>query len=199
MLNNNTNKVPMVPPTRGPNKGTKLQPRPDKGSLPGHIPEPLFVADPNHRRKVLTGELYQLSLGKVAEKQKMTRMDAARLGKGFGFMIRSLPRKEESKYVSCGLAVLEHHFDNHIHCGPWCPRLRLSLAQREASGRYYRNKKDDAKLYAILKEKVDRFVTLDRLKEVAHGMDTQPNESFNNTVSWFAPKNKVYCGSVGSP
>ena len=26
-------------------------------------------------------------------------------------------------------------------------------------------------------------------------MDTQVNESFNNTVSWFAPKNKVYCGS----
>jgi hypothetical protein len=26
-------------------------------------------------------------------------------------------------------------------------------------------------------------------------MDTQVNESFNNTASWFAPKNKVYCGS----
>jgi hypothetical protein len=26
-------------------------------------------------------------------------------------------------------------------------------------------------------------------------MDTQVNESFNNTVSWVAPKNKVYCGS----
>jgi hypothetical protein len=33
------------------------------------------------------------------------------------------------------------------------------------------------------------------LKEVAHGMDTQCNESFNNTASWLAPKNKVYCGS----
>ena len=26
-------------------------------------------------------------------------------------------------------------------------------------------------------------------------MDTQVNKSFNNTASWFAPKNKVYCGS----
>jgi hypothetical protein len=26
-------------------------------------------------------------------------------------------------------------------------------------------------------------------------MDTQVNKSFNNMASWFAPKNKVYCGS----
>jgi hypothetical protein len=44
-------------------------------------------------------------------------------------------------------------------------------------------------------EKINWFITFDRLKEVAHGMDTQVNESFNNTASWFAPKNKVYCGS----
>ena len=25
-------------------------------------------------------------------------------------------------------------------------------------------------------------------------MDTCANESFNNTISWLAPKNKVYCG-----
>jgi hypothetical protein len=50
-------------------------------------------------------------------------------------------------------------------------------------------------LYEVLKDKVSCFITLDRLKEVSHGMDTQVNESFNNTVSWLAPKNKVYCGS----
>jgi hypothetical protein len=54
----------------------------------------------------------------------------------------------------------------------------------------------DAKLYAILSTKImARFITMDRLKEVAHSMDTQVNESFNNTASWIAPKNKVYCGS----
>jgi hypothetical protein len=194
MTSNNTDQVPMVPITRGPNIG-KLQARPDKGSLPGHIPEPQFVADPNHRRKVLTGELYQLSLAKVSDKHTMTRMDAARIGKGFGYMIRSLPRKEESEYVASGLAVLEHHFDNHEYCGQWCPRKRQSLAAQAASNRYYRSKVNDAKLYAILQEKINRFITLDRLQEVGHGMDTQANESFNNTISWFAPKNKVYCAS----
>lgn len=57
------------------------------------------------------------------------------------------------------------------------------------------NKKEDAKLYNILSDKIERFILLDRLKEVAHGMDTQANESFNNAASWLAPKNKVYCGS----
>jgi hypothetical protein len=53
----------------------------------------------------------------------------------------------------------------------------------------------DAALFNILQPIVQRFITIERLKEVAHGMDTQCNESFNNTFSWLAPKNKVYCGS----
>jgi hypothetical protein len=40
-----------------------------------------------------------------------------------------------------------------------------------------------------------RFLTFDRLKEVDYGHDTNVNESFNNTFSWLAPKNKKYCGT----
>jgi hypothetical protein len=54
MRNNNTTK----PPTIAKPDGT-MRPRPDKGKLPGHIPEPLFVADPNHRKKVFTGDLWK--------------------------------------------------------------------------------------------------------------------------------------------
>jgi hypothetical protein len=53
----------------------------------------------------------------------------------------------------------------------------------------------DAVLYGKLQEIVSQFVTFECLQEVAHGMDTQVNESFNNTFAWLAPKNKVYCGS----
>jgi hypothetical protein len=105
LTNNNTTEVPLVPKSKGINKG-KLQKRKDKGRLPGHIPEPGFLADPNHRRK------------------------------------------------------------------------------------------HDAELYAVLHKMMERFCSLERLQEVAHGLDTQPNESFNNSASWFAPKNKVYCSSM---
>ena len=197
MKNNNQQEPPLVPITRGPNKG-RMQVRPDRGRLPADIPEPTFVADPNHRKKVLTGELYLLEKAKVADKATMTRMDSTRIGKNFGYMIRSLPRmKSEVEYITAGKAVLEHHFDNHLYCGAWCFRSRQTPQQRQSSNRYYRNinNKEDAKLYNILSDKIERFISLDRLKEVAHGMDTQANESFNNTASWLAPKNKVYCGS----
>jgi hypothetical protein len=48
MKNNNSTERPMAPITKGKNKG-KMHERPDKGKLRADIPEPLFVADPNHR------------------------------------------------------------------------------------------------------------------------------------------------------
>jgi hypothetical protein len=89
MANNNTTEQPTSLITKGPNAG-KPQPRPDKGRLPGYIPEPLFVADPNHRKKVLTGELYGLAASVVSKRFTMTKNDATRIGKNFGYMIRNL-------------------------------------------------------------------------------------------------------------
>jgi hypothetical protein len=199
MVNNNTTTPPTIPIAKGPNAG-RMKTRPDYGKLPGRIPEPEFVADPNHRRKVLTGELIALDKAKVSERFTMTRMDSTRLGKNFSYMIRALKKipqddMADAKFLAAGKAALDHHFDDHELCGPWCPRKRLTEQQRQASERYYRNKEKDAKLYSILSAKFARFVTLDRLKEVGHVMDTQVNESFNNTASWFAPKNKVYCAT----
>ena len=192
--NYNLTGPPQTKITKGKNKG-KLQERPDRGLLPGHIPEPLFVADPNHRKKVLTGELLKLKMKKMDERLTMTRMDVMRLGKNFGYMIRAIPKLQECQYINAGKAVLEHHFDNHEFCGPWCRRKDQTMEEREATKRYYRSKELDNKLYVKLEELVSRFITLERLLEVAHGMDTQVNESFNNTATWFAPKNRVYCGS----
>jgi hypothetical protein len=196
MKNHNTSSPPTAPISKGPNKG-KQQVRPDKGKLPPHIPEPSFVADPNHRKKVLTGELIALALARVSEKHTMTKNDSTRLGKNFGYMIRNLHKfkGDEDLCYRSGQAVLEHHFDNHEFCGLWCPRVRMTAEQLSSSDRFYRSKTKDAKLYKVLHEKISRFVTTDRLKEVAHQMDTQVNESFNNSVAWLAPKNKVYCGT----
>jgi len=44
MKNNNTTEMPMIT-----NRVGKLVPRPDKGGIPSHMPEPGFLADPNHR------------------------------------------------------------------------------------------------------------------------------------------------------
>jgi hypothetical protein len=173
MHNNGTTEVPKVFVSKGPNKGVKQQPRPDRGKLPGHVPEPLFVADPNHRRKVYTGELLSVKMSKVADRFTMTKMDCTRLGKNFGYMVRTLKRRPEEEWETAGRAVIEHHFDNHEFCGAWCPRKRQDAEERNAKARYYRNKTDDAKLYDVLQKITMRFISLDRLQEVAHGMDTQ--------------------------
>jgi hypothetical protein len=196
LINNNTDVLPKVAKKVGVNKG-ELQDRPDKGKLPGNVPEPLFVADPNHRRKGLTGELIALDKSRVKLKlTTMTRMDSTTIGKNFGYMARQLRNlADESMYENSAKAVLEHHFDNHLYCGAWCRRKDETEEQRKRSKKYYRNKVESQQLYDLLQSKLERFITLDRLREIAHGMDTNMNEAFNNVCTWFAPKNKVFCGT----
>jgi hypothetical protein len=139
--NNNMTEEPMVPKTKGKNKGD-LQRRKDYGRLPGHIPEPTWLADPNHRRNVLTGELIGLTKETVGKRATMTKMDMTRIGKNFSYMIRQLPRTLDSEYDSAGRAVLDHYFDDHTYCGQWCPSKRgLPLKG------YYRSRQGDAELY----------------------------------------------------
>jgi hypothetical protein len=138
MANNNTDKIPQVEKTQGDNVG-ELQPRPDNGRLPGHIPEPLFVADPNHRKKVWQNVLYTLNKKSVEDKGHLSGMDITRLVKNFGYMIKSLRRTTEDKYLAAANAVLDHHFDVHTNCGPWCRRQLLTDAQKKASPRFYRS------------------------------------------------------------
>jgi hypothetical protein len=67
--------------------------------------------------------------------------------------------------------------------------------QQATSQKYYRCKEKDAKLYAVLVDKMSRFVTHERLSEMAHTLDTNMNEAFNQICTWFAPKNKVFAGT----
>ena len=205
MFNNNTDEYPTIINSNG----NEVR-RPDHGRIPRHMPEPSFVADPNHRRKTYTNCLCALlALPKTdpssvpeekrTAKQKkskewrltLTKMDVKRLSKNFAFMIRTLKGKSDEAMLESGKAVLEHHFDNHDHCGLWCRRKN----NLDDPTKFYRDKKKDALLYARLHSITARFVELEALKEVAHALDTCVNESFNNTISWLAPKNKVYCGS----
>jgi hypothetical protein len=129
LANNNTTVLPMVPKRVGTNKG-QLQPRPDKGKLPAHVPEPRFVADPNHRRKSLSGELIKLDKSVVKVRHTMTRMDTTRISKNFAYFVRILKDRPVHEYVDGSNAVLAHHFDNHQYCGDWCKRKLESAEQR---------------------------------------------------------------------
>ena len=217
MLNSNTTTAPKIINSKG-----NLLIRPDHGGIPRHMPQPSFVADPNHRRKTLASALYAFAgLGKTSpkdqkeqhekkmEKKKkkneisgtttkttnwspkpwnmtMTTMDCRRLSKNFAFMARKLQYLEtDDEIMDAGKAVLEHHFDNHDHCGAWCKRkVLLQQLQQEPppdndddgatdkKKKFYRDKQKDSELYHKLQSIIARFVTLEALKEVAHNMDT---------------------------
>ena len=195
MVNNNMTTLPKVM-----SKAGKLRTRPDKGGIPGDIPEPLFGADPNHRTKLVGKEVYGLARRTKSTSYTMTEMDAYRIKHNYGYMVRTIPQLKEEEYVPAAKAVVEHHFDNHQHCGKWCNEKKLTVDEREAARaknkKFYRCKTKDEDLYKVLRTLTDRFMTLQAMKEVAHGHDTQVNESLNNTITWHAPKNKVYCSSV---
>jgi hypothetical protein len=65
MLNNNT-----TTPSKIINSNGKEVTKPDYGSIPVHMPEPTFIADPNHCHKTLASALYDLEeLPKTDPKQ----------------------------------------------------------------------------------------------------------------------------------
>ena len=107
------------------------------------------------------GELIKLDTAKAEIKLTMTRMDSTQISKNFGYMARTLRHRDQSEYLDAAKACLEHHFDNHLYCGEWCKRKFESEEDRRKMVKYYRCKVKDAKLYALLASKVERFTTMD--------------------------------------
>ena len=193
MKNNKTTTQPTHTTMSG-----RVVPRPDKGGLPGFIPEPSFLADPNHRKKTLKGALYGTLKKKKAERFGLTKVDVIRVTNNFAYMMRGLHQLPSTDdFEDAGKAVLEHHFDCHDYCrSSFCKRMSMTQEERDAdTDKIYRCKTKDSKLYSFLKDLLERFVSKDKLLEVGHGMDTQVNESLNNSIAWLAPKNKTYAGS----
>jgi len=136
MKNNSTTDVPKMT-----NRAGNVVPWPDKGGIPGCMPEPGFLADPNHRQKTLANELCALEkLGKQPDKKDpkkkwnmtMTKMDVLRVSKNFAFMGKTLKNKTTDEDMSKSYeAVIEHHFDNHEHCGKWCRRRSQTEDERK--------------------------------------------------------------------
>jgi len=171
--------------------------RPDHGEIPGHMPEPSFDADPNHRKKLVGKVLWGLAKKNVGEKKTMTKCDAMRLQRYYSFMARQLKHKTtDEEMLKSGQAVLEHHFDNHECCGDWCIRKDQTDEEKKEKKKFYRCKVEDIDLYDYLKNVLARFTTLQALKEMSHGYDTLVNESLNNSIAWLAPKNKVHASTA---
>jgi hypothetical protein len=115
MLNNNTSEPPRVQ-----TKGGSLKVRPDRGQLRLEYPKPSWLNNPSHRGKTLSGELRTLEKQPLAISKGVNKVDCIKIQRNFAYMIKQLKDVPEGEWVTRGLAVLEHHFENHEHCGSWC-------------------------------------------------------------------------------
>lgn len=112
---------------------------------------------------------------------------------------KTTSNEPNAEWVEAGKAALEHHLENHQHCGEWCNRRKMSeqelLNDRKATGKFCCCELKDSTVYQALSDVMAPFIAFDNVEEIAHRHDTQINESLNNSISWFAPKNKTFCRS----
>ena len=188
--------IPMVPYVKGKNKG-ELHTRSDDGLLRYPIKEPRFLADPSHRKKTFRNRLYKAKGSRRSQAQEnlIHEVDILRLTRNFAYMTRQLKDKPKEEWAVAGKAVLEHHFDNHTGCGDFCRRKKELAQGLKKDTKVYRSKERDKDLYDLLVPILGEFITIERLEEIAHGWHTNVNESFNNSSSYIAPKNRVFAGS----
>jgi hypothetical protein len=198
MLNNSTTEPPRVL-----TEGSKKKIRPDRGQLQREYPEPKWLNDPSHWGKMLGGDLRSIEKQPKAISKGIYKVDCTmKLHRNFGYMVKQLKNVPEDQWVGHAKAVLEHHFEHHVHCdSSWRHRKNMSLAElandRGKKGKYYRCKERDSQEHELLKSIVDKYISIERLHEVAHGHSTQMNESMNNNIAWLAQKNNTLSGSVG--
>ena len=91
-----------------------------EGGLPDDVPQPIFLADPTHRVKVIAKYLY--ALGYLPLYQSLvTVADCNRLKVNFSYFVKRMRQKKGvspewmSKKAMC---VIDHMFDDHTLCTP---------------------------------------------------------------------------------
>ena len=193
-----------------------------KGQLPDEIPEPIWLADPGYRTKTVSRKIYALvSLPK--SQSTCCNGDAVRFKMNFGYMLKRNRRGTLKQMSKAAKAVIDHSFNYHEYCSEeWClPKLEEkqkknlpSCPDSKSNGSlglphpyppsdkpkrrpsYYRDKKIDKRLYDQMWSLYEPCILPHRLAESLHPYDTQLNESMNQVIAKYAPKNKSFGTSM---
>jgi hypothetical protein len=164
----------------------------DAGLLPLDIPEPENAADPTHRAKCAVAKIFGLKKTHGTKGTDVTYLDAHRLKMYWGHWQKQSRNKPFDEFKRNSNAVIEHLFDDHTYCShEWCPVLKAQAKLQEYKG-VYRCKVKHAREYEQIKSALAPYLTDAKLKEIHHLYDSQKNESFNKSVSKYAPKDRTY-------
>ena len=94
--------------------------KPDNGQLPINHPEISFLADKGHRVRGYANKYFALAAAKKSENLGVTKIDAERMKRRTSWTLRMRTDGTFTELQKHLTAVLEHHFNNHVHCGDWC-------------------------------------------------------------------------------
>ena len=181
--------------------GKKLK---TSGQLPLHFMEiQKKLADPTHRTKCATKKLFKAAnRSKKNNVEKMTKGCALRIKTNFGYFVNCCKKLGLPEMMRRAPAVVEHHFGNHAYCGPWC-KYSIERAAHirhpwdDEAKKKYKDKTKDAKLYNLVRECMDPYLTEESLAECAHEYDSQTNEACNKMFTKYAPKTTNFSRGIG--
>ena len=181
-------------------KGNKKS---DNGRLPLSINEPKFLADFNHRVKVIGKCVYALA-SMAKRDSEVTKVMAERVKTNWGLMLKQIRhldfKKNYEKIKNKVRAPIEHMFNNHDHCDhAWCLPLKARKENKNfepVENNPYYEKKKNFKMYQQLCSAVERFQEDENVRECLHMFNTQINESLNMCVSRYVPKFKHFGGTM---
>ena len=104
-----------------------------RGKLNPEIPEPTWLADPSHRTKVVAKYIFALAT-LPKSKSTCTKIDAIRVKKYFGYMLKTNRDRTIPEIKIASLAVIEHLFDNHQYCNSrWYRPKRILDVKKKIS------------------------------------------------------------------
>ena len=170
----------------------------DTGRLPLEITPPNFLADPNHRKKVVGKHLY--ALAKLAKKaSKVDKALALRLKDYWGAYLKQVRDRnfetDGDEIMRLSKAPLEHCFNNHEFCSKtWCYKLQADekgIEYYPPENRPFYDMIIDAGMYQQLKECFEPFATEKSIRESLHPFETNLNEALMNAIQRTCPKFKL--------
>ena len=163
--------------------------KPDNGELPITHPAIHFFSDRNHCVRSIAKELFVLCRKPLKECIGNTH-NAERLKRNLSYTIRHNCTKTIEELHLGVKSVLEHHFDNHEHCGTWCQCKGKTKEEKKELKLKYRNKQLHEKFYMQCKIIFDK--ALKKVADVHHPYNSNVCEGFNKLITKFVPKNRQF-------
>jgi hypothetical protein len=113
---------------------------PDNGSLPLLHAIIRFLADKGHRVCGYSRFLFAEAIKLIANGCGCTKVDAERMKRRLSWTLRLHCFGTNEEFQKAVLAVLEHHFNNHVFCGDWCQSANGTAEELSATGLRFRCK-----------------------------------------------------------